>query len=218
MAITTSIANSAKVEFLLGAHQLGGNVTPTGTASANSTTLTLSSTTGVAAGMNANGVNIANGSVISSVTNATTVTLSLATTGSLTGNTVTISGDTFACALIKANAVGTYGSGTTNYSNVVSNGDEVTGTGYTAGGVALTSIGPVLSGSTACISFTTNPTWANATFSAVGCIVYNTAWFNGSNGAALAVYDFGGAQTVSGGAFTVILPTDAAGTAMIQIA
>ena len=42
--------------------------------------------------------------------------------------------DTIKVALIKSSHSGTYGAATTNYSDVTGVTDEVTGTGYTAGG------------------------------------------------------------------------------------
>jgi hypothetical protein len=49
--------------------------------------------------------------------------------------------------------------------------NEVTGTGYTAGGITLTGKSVSISGSTA--TFTaSNPTWSNATFTFNGFVVY----------------------------------------------
>ncbi len=122
-------------------------------------------------------------------------------------------GDTFNIALIKATPTGTYSAATTNYANVTSNSDEVTGTGYTAGGIALVNIDPLTSGTSAFTSFSATPTWTTATFSTSGCIIYNTSKSN----TAVGVFDFGGVQTVTASTFTVVLPADASGSAIIQI-
>ena len=56
--------------------------------------------------------------------------------------------DVFKLALFRATAsiVGTFGAGTTNYSDM--GADEATGTNYTAGGQALTNVTPTSSGTT----------------------------------------------------------------------
>lgn len=135
-------------------------------------------------------------------------------------------GIAYKALLIKATPTGTYnntltnvgtpGSGSPSVSNVGT--DEASGTGYTTGGVALTNSAVILSGSTACATFATNPSWASATFSASGLVVYTNDSTLGTAGRVVGYYDFGGAQTVTGATFTVTLPTDAAGTALIQVA
>lgn len=69
------------------------------------------------------------------------------------------SGDTFKIALYTSSA--TLGASTTDYTS----SNEVTGTNYTAGGIALTNIDPTSSGTTAFIDFA-DATWANATITA----------------------------------------------------
>ena len=122
-------------------------------------------------------------------------------------------GSTFKVALIKATPTGSYGAATTSYTDVTGNSDEVTGTGYTAGGETLTNIDPTTSGTTAYIDFP-DVSWTGATFSADGCIVYNDS---ATGDPAVFVYDFGGTQVVASGTFTVEFPAAGATTAIVRI-
>ena len=88
-----------------------------------------------------------------------------------THNFTASSGNTFKIALIKANASqsGTYNAGTTNYSVVTGNSDELAnGSGYTTGGNTLVSVTPVLDSNTAVCDFA-NTSWSSATFTTRGC-------------------------------------------------
>ena len=87
-------------------------------------------------------------------------------------------------------------------------------TGYTAGGTALTpSADPVLSSDTACVKFN-DVSFTSATFTARGCLIYNST---NSNKAVCAV-NFGADKTVTSGTFTVQFPAQTAGNAIVQIA
>ena len=125
-----------------------------------------------------------------------------------------VGGDTFNIALIKVAPSGTYDAATTNYSDITGNSDEVTGAGYTAGGNALTNVEPAVSGTTAFIDFSPDPTWTSASFSTTGCMIYNAT----EGGKACSVHDFGGTQTVSSGTFTAIMPVADAANAVLRIA
>ena len=89
---------------------------------------------------------------------------------------------------------------------------EVTGSGYTAGGTVLQGIVIDQTGTTAYIDWTTDPSWASATFTARGCQIWNT-----SGSASVATFDFGQDYTATNGTFTVQLPA-AGATAVIRIA
>lgn len=131
-------------------------------------------------------------------------------------NFTTTTGNVFKVALIKVSMAGTYGAGSTNYSNITGNSDEVTGTGYTAGGYAWTAgqnTTPATSGTGAFWSWSTNPSWTTASFSTTACMIYNSS----SSNKAVYVGDFGGTQTVSSGTFTIVLPTNAVSTSILQI-
>lgn len=121
--------------------------------------------------------------------------------------------DVIKLALIKATPTGSYGAGTTNYTDVTGNSDEASGTGYTAGGQALDSATITLSGSTAFVDFA-DEVIVTATVSADGCIIYNSSKAN----RAIAVIDFGGTKTSTNGDFTIQFPTADASNAIIRIA
>jgi hypothetical protein len=89
---------------------------------------------------------------------------------------------------------------------------EVVGTGYTAGGLALTiNPAPTSSGTTAYMGFI-DVSWPGATFSADGALIYNSV-----TGHSIAVLNFGGTKTALNSTFTVTFPAAAAGTAIVQI-
>ena len=95
-----------------------------------------------------------------------------------------------------------------------STSNEVSGTGYTAGGNTLTiSTNPTTSGTTAFLSFS-NTTWSTATITARGALIYQS----GGSNPAVAVLDFGGDKTSTAGDFTVQFPTADASNAIIRIA
>jgi hypothetical protein len=90
---------------------------------------------------------------------------------------------------------------------------EVSGTGYTAGGMALTvSQVPTSSSGEAYVSFS-NATWSSSTLSARGALIYLA---NGTTNPAIAVLDFGSVKTTTAAPFTVQFPLAAAGTAIIR--
>ena len=103
------------------------------------------------------------------------------------------------------------GSATTAYSAT----GEVTGTGYTAGGKAVTNgVSPAVSGITAYWTPSANIQWTGLTISAYfDCwLLYNTSKSN----KAIAVFTFP-AQTVTSGNFQITMPANAATTALIQV-
>jgi hypothetical protein len=116
-------------------------------------------------------------------------------------------GHTFKCAVYTASA--TLGPTTTAYSAT----NEVSSTGYTAGGFTLTNVDSSSSGSVAMQSFSANPSWNGVTFTASQALIYNTSASN----KAVAVLDFGGSQTVTSGTFTINLPSVTATTALLRL-
>jgi hypothetical protein len=84
---------------------------------------------------------------------------------------------------------------------------------YAAGGGALTSITPVLSGDTAVVDFN-DLTFTSATITARGALIYKA----GSPFRAACVLDFGADKTSTNGNFTIVFPAAAAGTAIIGLA
>ena len=114
---------------------------------------------------------------------------------------------TFKIALYTSAA--TLGAATTAYS--VTN--EVSGTGYSAGGNTLTVVAPTTSGTTAYLDFA-DTTWATATITARGALIYQS----GGTNPAVAVLDFGADKTSTAGDFTIQFPTANASDAIIRIA
>lgn len=125
----------------------------------------------------------------------------------------TSTGSAFKIALIKSSPAGTYGAASTNYSNITGNSDEVSGTGYTAAGKALTNVTPTTSGTTAYADFA-DVSWTSASFTASAAMIYNTSNSNSS----VSLHDFGGDKTVTSGTFTIQFPTADASNAIIRIA
>ena len=122
------------------------------------------------------------------------------------------SGDTFKIALYTSSA--SLGASTTDYTS----SNEVVGTGYTAGGIALTNIDPTSSGTTAFIDFA-DATWANATITAAGALIYNTTTDGGTGTTnAVAVISFGGDKTSTNGDFVVQFPAADASNAIVRLA
>lgn len=91
--------------------------------------------------------------------------------------------------------------------------NEVSGTGYTAGGNTLTIVAPTTSGTTAYLDFS-DTTWASATITARGALIYQS----GGSNPAVAVLDFGGDKTSTAGDFTIQFPTADASNAIIRLA
>ena len=114
---------------------------------------------------------------------------------------------TFKVALYTSSA--TLGAATTAYT--VTN--EVSGTGYTAGGNTLTNVTPTSSGTTAFTDFA-DTTWSSATITARGALIYNSTEAD----AAVVVLDFGADKTSTAGDFTIQFPTADASNAIIRIA
>ena len=124
-----------------------------------------------------------------------------------THNLTASTGDTFKLALFTSSA--SLGAGTTAYST----SNEVSGTGYSAGGATLTSVTPVLDSSTAVCDFD-DVSFTSASFTANGRLIYNSS----QSDKAVAVIAFGGDKTVSSGTFTIQFPTADASNAIIRIA
>ena len=90
--------------------------------------------------------------------------------------------------------------------------NEISGTGYSAGGETLTSTTVSTSGTTAFFD-ADDPTWTSASFTARGALIYNST----NSDKAIAVLNFGGDFTVSSGTFRIVFPA-AGANAIITIA
>lgn len=117
------------------------------------------------------------------------------------------SGDVYKVALFTSAA--TLSKATTAYA--VTN--EVSGAGYTAGGATLAGFATSLDVDTAILDFT-DASWAAASITARGALIYNSSKSN----KAVAVLDFGADITSTNGTFTVQFPAPAAATGLVRIA
>ena len=110
------------------------------------------------------------------------------------------SSDTYNLAMFTSAA--TLGASTTNYAST----NEVSSSGYTAGGSALVNQGVKVSSAIAITSFA-DLSFTGVTLTARGALIYNTTTNGGSNTTdAVAVLDFGGDKTATSGTFTIQLP------------
>jgi len=131
---------------------------------------------------------------------------SLTSRGSLTAPTA----DTFKAALYLAS--GSLGAGTTAYSAT----SEVSGTGYTAGGISVTNAtAPTSSGTTAFWTPSASLNFGTVTLSTAfdTVLIYNSTQSN----RAVGVYTFG-SQTVTAANFTLTMPTNDATNGLLRIA
>ena len=108
--------------------------------------------------------------------------------------------DTIKIALYTSSA--SLGAATTAYTT----SNEVSGTGYTAGGETLANSTVATSGTTAYVDFD-NPEWTSASFTTAGALIYNDTTA-GNN--AIAVLNFGGDFTVTSGTFRIVFPSPGA--------
>ena len=109
--------------------------------------------------------------------------------------------------------------------------NEVSGTGYTAGGEALSSVTCGLSDNSSSVPAAfldfADTTWASSTITDARCaIIYNSTLSTAGSGGtvthaanpSVAVLDFGGNKSSSSGDFTIQYPANDANNAVIRIA
>lgn len=114
--------------------------------------------------------------------------------------------DTLKCALYTSSA--SLDADTTAYSST----NEVTGTGYTAGGVTLTNVAVTLDG-TGVILDADDPVWTASTITARGALIYNSSKAN----RAILVLDFSADRSSDNGEFRVELPAADISNALYRI-
>ena len=132
----------------------------------------------------------------------------------------TAAGNTIKCALYSANDA-VLSASTTQWTVASdptadpTNTYEVTttGSGYSSGGNTLTSTTPVVNGDSACCLFATTSWGSTASFTARGCLIYNSSASNKS----VCSINFGADKTVTSGTFTIEFPAQTAGNAIIEI-
>lgn len=100
------------------------------------------------------------------------------------------------------------GPSTTAYSST----NEVTSTGYTAGGVAATNVVVSYGNGVAFVDFD-NPTWAGVTFAAQGALVYNSS----KSGKSIGVINFGQTQSMTAQGFQILMPAASSDSALIRL-
>jgi len=124
------------------------------------------------------------------------------------GQDLGTSGNTLKIALYTSSA--SLGATTASYNN----SNEVSGTGYTAGGATLSSQAVAFDSTNQVAYFdAADPSWSSATITARGALIYN----NTKSNASIAVLDFGSDYSSSNGTFQVQLPSAAYNTALIRI-
>jgi hypothetical protein len=87
-------------------------------------------------------------------------------------------------------------------STVYSTTNEVTGTGYTAGGNTLTSMAIAVASNHANVDFA-DSAWTSSTITARGALIYDSTAGN----RIIGIYDFGADKTSTSGTFTVAIST-----------
>ena len=132
-----------------------------------------------------------------------------------THNFTTGTGDTFKAALYEATA--TYNASTTAYSTT----GEVSGAGYSAGGVTVTNgTSPLSTNSSATAGVAYWTPSASITYTGVtlttafdAVLIYNSS----KSDKAVSVHTFG-SQTVTAGTFTLTMPSNTTSTALLRLA
>jgi len=117
-------------------------------------------------------------------------------------------GSTFKLAMYTNSA--SFTAATTAYTT----SNEISGTGYTAGGGTLTRVDPTTSSTTALTDFS-DLTFSSSSLTARGALIYNDS---ASGDPTVVVLDFGSDKTSSSGDFTIVFPTADASNAIIRIA
>jgi len=102
----------------------------------------------------------------------------------------------------------TLGADTTVYSA----DNEVSGTGYTEGGVTLTASTVASGDGVGFVNFS-DATWASSSFTARGALIYNSSQSN----KAVMVLDFGDNKTSNNSTFKVGMPANTSTAALIRI-
>jgi len=121
-------------------------------------------------------------------------------------------GDTFKLAMYTNSA--SLGKSTANYAT----GNEVSSSGYTAGGSALVNQGCKVSSSVAITDFA-DLSFTGVTLTARGALIYNTQTNGGSNTTdAVCVLDFGSDKTATSGTFTIQFPAFTTAAAILRLA
>ena len=127
------------------------------------------------------------------------------------------SGDTPAGSAFKIALYTSSADLTTTTTVYVTSGEVASGGGYTTAGEALTNTGVAKSTVTSYTDFS-NVSWTSASFTARGCMIYNSSTISGLTAdSTVCTIDFGGDKTVSSGTFTIQIPANDSSNAIIRI-
>ena len=127
------------------------------------------------------------------------------------------SGDTPAGSAFKIALYTSSADLTTTTTVYVTSGEVASGGGYTTAGEALTNTGVAKSTVTSYTDFS-NVSWTSASFTARGCMIYNSSSISGlTANSTVCTIDFGGDKTVSSGTFTIQFPANDSSNAIIRI-
>ena len=106
---------------------------------------------------------------------------------------------------------------TTTTTAYTATAEVASGGGYTTAGEALTNTGVAKSTVTSYTDFS-DVSWTSASFTARGCLIYNSSTISGlTTNAAVCSIDFGGDKTVCSGTFTIQFPANDSSNAIIRI-
>jgi len=124
----------------------------------------------------------------------------------------TPAGSTFKIALYTSSA-----DLTTLTTVYITTAEVASGGGYTTAGETLTNTGVAKSTVTSYTDFS-DVSWTSASFTARGCMIYNSSSISGlTSNACVCTIDFGGDKTVSSGTFTIQFPANDSSNAIIRI-
>lgn len=214
MAITTAYCSSFKQEQFRGQHQFGTTGFTVTASSVSSTSYTsVSAMTNIVLGQSFTGTSVGASSIVTAITGAAAFTSSVASTGTISGGTLTFTNpmaSSYKLAMYTSSA--TMDASTTAYSAT----NETSGTGYSAGGSALTISAsmPSLTTTVAWMDFA-DLVFSTATVTARGCLIYNSY---GALNRAVSVHDFGADKTSTAGDFTIVFPAADSSNAILRIA
>lgn len=93
-------------------------------------------------------------------------------------------------------------------------GEVVAGGGYSTGGLELTNVAPSQVGTEVITNFNDAAFGPTTTISAEGCLIYNNT--DASKGS-VSCHDFGGLKESDNGSFTVVMPANLAGQALLRL-
>ena len=122
-------------------------------------------------------------------------------------------GNTFYIALYDTTLGPPYTTSSTVYS-ATNECSSAGGSGYPAGGQALTNLGVSIASNTASVDFD-NETFSSVTIDSVGAAIYN---YTSSTNLLVLVLDFGGTKSASSGDFTIQFPLPTAAAGILRVA